>query len=112
MLTSLDWLIIVFAGIILVSLVALALMFLPKSRNLNKAAFLFAAIIGVVLGIINYLTTPILYSGEIFIGWVFAAVSLIAVLIEVLSKNRNKSLASRILVIISVLAGIWNAFVY
>ena len=112
MLTSLDWLIIVFAGIVLVSLIALAIMFLPKNRTLNKAAFMFAAAIGIVLGIINYLTTPALYSGEIFIGWVFAAISFIAILIENLSKNKKKSLIARILVIVSVLAGIWNAFVY
>lgn len=112
MLTSLDLLFIVFIGTIIVGFLALFLMFFPRNKTLNNIAFFFAAALGAVLGIINYLTTPGLYTGEIFIGWIFATVSVLAVLIELLSKNKNKYVISRILVIVSVLAGTWNAFVY
>ena len=112
MFTNLDWLILAFMVISGVSLFALLLMFLIKNQKAKKIAFYFAAVIGMGVSWINALCTPGFYMEEILLGWGFGAMSVIAVFLEILSKSEKKSKIARILVLLSVLLGMWNAFIY
>jgi len=112
MLTNLDWLIIVFMGMTGISLLALLLMYLSKNEKIKKITFYFTAIVGMLISWINALSTPGSYMEEVMLGWGLGAMSVAALLLEICGKNEKKSKIARILVTISVILGMWNAFIY
>lgn len=112
MLTSLDWLVLVFIGTTGISLLAVILMYLLKNEVVKKVCFYFLAIQGMLISWMNAMSTPSIYPLELALGWVLGVVSVSALLLELCSKQEKKSKIARILVTISVVVGIWNTFLY
>lgn len=112
MLTALDGLVLVFMALSAASLLAVCLMFLMKHKIVKKVAFYFLALLGMLVACLNALMTPGTYPGELALGWTLGGLSVAALLLELCSKSDKKEKIARILVAVSVIAGMFNAFVY
>ena len=112
MFTSLDWLVLVFAGMTAISFLAILLMFLLKNETAKKGLFYFLAAQGMLLSWMNAKSTPLSYPTELALGWMLGAVSIAAILLELRGKGEKKSMIARILVTVSVLLGVWNTFIF
>ena len=110
MLNSLDLLIIVFMAMTAISLLAICLMFLVKHPTVKKVSFYFLAIFGMLVAVLNHLMTPFTFPGELAIGWGLGGLSVAALLMTLLSKNEKLRKIAPILVVVSVVFGMLNAF--
>ena len=111
MMNSLDLLIIVFMAMTVVSLLAICLMFLVKHPTVKKIAFYFLALFGMAVAVLNHLMTPFTFPGELAIGWGLGGLSVAALLMSLLGKSEKVTKAAPILVAVSVVAGMLNAFI-
>ena len=110
MMNSLDLLIIVFMAMTAISLLAICLMFLVKHPTVKKVSFFFLAIFGMLVAVLNHLMTPFTFPGELAIGWGLGGLSVAALLMTLLSKNEKLHKIAPILVVVSVVFGMLNAF--
>lgn len=111
MMNSLDLLIIVFMAMSAVSLLAICLMFLVKHPVVKKVSFYFLALQGMLVAWLNAMMTPFTFPGELAIGWGLGALSVAALLMVLLGKNEKLTKIARVLVTVSVVAGMMNAFI-
>lgn len=111
MFTSLDWLVLVFIATTVASLLAICLMFFLKNPTAKKVAFYFLTAQGMLAAWMNAMSTPYSYLSEIIIGWGFGILSIVALLLVLLGKSEFKFKIAQILVTVSVIAGLLNAFV-
>ena len=111
MMNALDYLVIVFMIMTAVSLLAIVLMFLVKHPVAKKVTFYFLALLGMLVAWLNALMTPFTFPGELAIGWGLGALSVAALLMALLGKNEKMTKVARILVAVSVVAGMMNAFI-
>lgn len=112
MITALDALVLVFMGMSALSLLAICLMFLIRKDLVKKICFYFLALDGMAVSVMNALMTPGTFPGELAIGWGLGALSIVALLLQVCGKDEKRFMIARILVTVSVIAGMFNAFVY
>lgn len=110
MMNSLDLLIIVFMILTAVTLLAVCVMFLAKHPAVKKLSFYFLTLEGMGAAVLNSLMTPFDYSGKLALGWGLGGLSVAALLMALLSKNEKLTKAAPILAVISVVAGVVNAF--
>lgn len=112
MLNSLDLLIIVFIGMSVVSVLAVLLLFILKSEKLQKGAFYFLAIWGMAIAWLNVQMQPPTMVGEQLLAWALGGLSVIALLLQLLGKGEKRFTIAKILVAVSVVVGMIDAFMF
>ena len=112
MLNSLDLLVIVFIGMVVFSIIGLALQFIVKNSTLQKVAFYFTAILGVLLAVFKYLCMPHtgLYTGQIVTGFALGLLAIAAVILQLVKKDERSFQIAKTLMVISVIGGMINTF--
>lgn len=104
-------LVITFFAMSIISIAAVALMYLGKNEKLKKGLFYFLGGWGVVVAWCGILITGGYVFSEGLPAMVFGVLSIIALLIQRISKKENKFQIARVLVTISVVAGMINCFI-
>lgn len=110
MMTALDYMVIVFMIMTAVSLLAIVLMFVLKHPLAKKVIFYFLAAQGMLIAWLNALMTPFTYPGELALGWGLGGLSVAALLMALLGKTEKVTKIARVLVAVSVVVGMINAF--
>jgi len=110
MMDSLALLVITFMVMSLVSVVGVILLYAVKNEKFKKGMFYFLAIWGMIIAYCGVLSTPEYMLGEIIISWMLGGLSAVALLIQLCMKNEKRFQIARILVTISVAAGLVNCF--
>ncbi|MBE6665854.1 MAG: hypothetical protein E7603_06530 [Ruminococcaceae bacterium] len=111
MLTSLDWLIIVFMGLAAATLLSVCLMFLLRNKIGKHICFyvvaaltLFVSYIALYIGLSGW------FPGQIFFGALTALASVGAIVLNLISKNNEKGQRiARILATAALIVGFINA---
>lgn len=110
MMNPLDMLVIVFVAMSVISLAGLAIIYISKSEKVQKGLLYFLAVFGMVVAWMNAQMIPSYMTGELVIAWALGALSVVALLIQFCMKSENKFKIARILVTVSVVAGMLDAF--
>jgi len=110
MMDALALLVITFMVMSLVSVVGVILLYAVKNEKFKKGMFYFLAIWGMIIAYCGVLSTPEYMLGEIIISWMLGGLSAVALLIQLCMKNEKRFQIARILVTISVAAGLVNCF--
>lgn len=103
-------LVITFFVMSIISIVAVALIFLAKNEKLKKGLFYFLVVWGVVIAYCGVISTPGYWIEEILVTLGLGALGIVGLLIQLISKKENKFEIARILVAISVVAGMIDCF--
>lgn len=111
MLDPLGALVITFIVMSIVSILGVVLMYLSRNEKLKKAIFYFLAVWGMVIAYCNVLSTPEMWTESIILAWALGALSVVALLIQVCLKKENRFQIARILVTLSVVAGMIDCFI-
>ena len=111
MLTSLDWLLIVFMGILAAALLSLCLMFLLKNKIGKRVCFYVVSILSLLVSYIAlYIGIGGWFPGQIFFGTLTALASVMAIVLDLGSKkNGNSQRIARILAGVALIVGLMNA---
>lgn len=111
MLTSLDWLIIVFMGLAAATLLSVCLMFLLKNKNGKRVCFYIVAALALFVSYIAlYIGLGGWFPGQIFFGALTALTAVGAVVLNLISKNSEKGQRiARILATAALIVGFVNA---
>ena len=113
MMNPLDLLVIVFMAVSAASLLDVCLMFLMKRPAIQNACFYFLGLQGMLVSWMNAkMTPPIGYEGELLLGWGLGAVAIAGLLLHVCGKGEKSRKIARILVALSVVLGMVNAFLW
>ena len=112
MMNPLDLLVIVFVVMCVISLAGLAIIYLSKNEKVRKGLLCFLAIHGIVIAWMNINMLPLYMTEEIFLAGALGALGVIALLVQFCMKSENKFNIARILVTISVVAGMIDAFMF
>jgi len=110
MMDSLALLVIVFMVMSLVSVVGIILLYAVKNEKFKKGMFYFLAIWGMVVAYCGVLSTPGYMLGQVMISWILGGLSVVALLIQICMKNEKRFQIARILVTVSVVAGMIDCF--
>ena len=110
MMDALALLVITFMVMSLVSVVGVILLYATKNEKIKKGMFYFLAIWGMIIAYCGVLSTPDYMLGEIIISWLLGGLSVIALLIQLCTKNEKRFLIAKILVTISVVVGMVDCF--
>lgn len=103
-------LVITFMVMSLVSVVGVILLYAVKNEKFKKGMLYFLAIWGMVIAYCSVLGTPEYMLGPVVVAWLLGGLSVAALLIQVCMKNEKKFQIARILVTISVVAGMIDCF--
>ena len=111
MLTSLDWLVIVFMGLAAAALLSLCLMFLFRNKVGKRVCFyavsalaLFVSYVALHIGLTGW------FPGQIFFGALTAIAAVVAIVLDLIGKNNAKyQQIARILAAVALLVGFANA---
>jgi len=106
----LGLLVITFWIMSIISVAAIALVFLCKNEKLKKGLFYFLAVWGIIVAYCGVLSTPGYMIAEILITIALGALGLIAVLVERFAKKENRFQIARVLASVSVVAGMIDCF--
>ena len=111
MFTSLDLLIIVFMALAAVTLLSLSLMFLIRNKPARKVFFYIASALGLYVSWVGFrIGIGGLFSFQIAIGVLTALMCIGAFVLERISKGNDKMfLAARILSVVALVIGFFNA---
>ena len=110
MMDSLALLVITFMVMSLVSVVGLILIYIVKNEKLKKGMFYFLAIWGMIIAYCSVLSTPDYMLGAVIISWVLGGLSVAALLIQICTRKEKRFQIARVLVTISVVAGMIDCF--
>lgn len=110
LLDPLGALVITFFAMSIISIVAVALLYLSKNDKLKKGLFYFLAVWSVVIAYCGVLSTPGYMMAELLITLGFGALGIVALLIQLISKKEKGFQIARILVTVSVVAGMIGCF--
>ena len=102
-------LVITFFVLSFISIAALVLMYLLKNEKVKKGIFFFAVAWSVIITWCNVLASAF-WIEEIIIALILGALGIVALLYQFIAKKANKFLISRILVTVSVAAGMIDCF--
>lgn len=103
-------LVITFFVMSIISLTALVLIYFLKNEMAKKGLLYFLSVWGIIIAYCGVLSTPGYMTGEILVTLAIGALSIIALLMQKFSKKENKFQIARILVTISVVAGMIDCF--
>lgn len=112
MMNPLDMLVIVFVAMSVISMAGLLIFYLSKSEKVQKGIFYFMAIFGMMIAWLNANMIPPYMTGELILAWGLGALSVIALLVQLCMKSENKFKIAKILVTISVVVGMIDAFMF
>lgn len=110
MLDGLGALVITFMVMSVISVIGVVMLYLGKSEKLKKGTFYFLSVWGMVVAYCNMLSVSLFGTEEILLAGALGILSVIALLIQICSKKENKFQIARILVTISVVAGMIDCF--
>lgn len=110
MMDSLALLVITFMVMSLISVVGVILLYAVKNEKFKKGIFYFLAIWGMIIAYCSVLSTPGYMLGAVIISWLLGGLSVVALLIQLCMKNEKRFQIARILVTISVVAGMIDCF--
>ena len=112
MLTSLDWLIIVFMGLAALALFSLSLMFLIKNQKVKKVFFYIVAVLGIYLSSIAIrIGLGGMFTTQITVGFLTALAGVGAVITQIVCKDNKKGfLIAQMIATASLVIGFINAF--
>ena len=110
MLTSLDWLVIVFMGLTALTLLSLCLMFLLKNKTAKRVFFYIVAVLGLYISSIALrIGLGGWFTAQIFFGILTVIMSVGAIVLELIGKNNEKySKIAHILAAVSLVVGFVN----
>ena len=94
MLTNLDFLIIIFMGLIALGLISLCLMFLARNRKVKKICFYVVAALALYSAYIGIRIGFLLFPGQVAFGVVAAIAAIAAIVIELRYKEKKFTAAS------------------
>lgn len=106
----LGMLVITFIVMSVVSVIGLTLIYLLKNEKVKKGIFYFLCVWGMIITWCSVLATPEYMLGSIFITFGIGAMSVVALLLQICVKKENTFTITRILVTISVIAGMIDCF--
>ena len=113
MLDPLSLLVIVFAVMSAVAVIAIVLLFLMKDEKKKKWVVYVMAMLGMYIAWANAQSSPLPdFLGEAILGWVIGAIGVVGLLLQVCGKTKKQLLAAKILVVVSVVAGIIELFLH
>uniref|UniRef100_UPI004057373B hypothetical protein n=1 Tax=Agathobacter sp. TaxID=2021311 RepID=UPI004057373B len=112
MFDALGALVITFVVMSVISVIGVALLYLAKSEKVKKGMFYFLTVWGMVIAYCNVLGNPPLWVEEIMLAWGLGGLSAVALLVQLCLKKENKFKIARILVTISVAAGMIDCFMF
>ena len=102
-------LVITFFAMSIISIAGIVLLYLSKNEKLKKVLLYFLSVWGIVVAYCGILSSGFFISDALpAIG--FGALGLAGLLVQLISKKENKFRIARILVTISVAAGMVNCF--
>ncbi len=103
-------LVITFFTMSIISIVAVALLYLSKNDKLKKVLLYFLSAWSVVVAYCGVLSTGGFAFSDGLFSIVFGLIGITAPFIQLISKNENRFQIARILVTISVVAGMVDCF--
>jgi len=113
MLNPLGLLVIVFAAMSVMAVIAIILLFLMKDEKKKKWVVYAMAVLGMYIAWANAQSSPLPdYLGEAVLGWAIGALGVVGLLLQVCGKSKKQLLAAKILVVVSVVAGILELFLH
>ena len=111
MITSLDYLVILFLGLAVLSVLSIVMMFAVKNTVVRKVFFYIAAAIGLYTAYAGFITTWPMFANQSYLAIIFGACAIIAVILERTSKYNEKRFSlARVLVTLAVVVGMINSF--
>ncbi|MBR5292055.1 MAG: hypothetical protein IKU32_03970 [Clostridia bacterium] len=111
MYTNLDWLIIAVLFLSVVGTAAVLIMFLSKQERIKSFSLHAAAIIGICAAWAGTRIFWLNYTGQLLIALVLGAMSVAAIVLKHMSKERSGfHTASHVMAALSCIGGILNAF--
>jgi len=113
MLNPLGLLVIVFAVMSVAAVIAIALLFIMKDEKKKKYIVYFMAVLGMYIAWANAQSSPLpQFLDEAIIGWVLGALGVVGLLLQICGRTKKQFLAAKILVVVSVVAGIVELFLH
>ena len=111
MLTSLDWLVIVFMGLAALTLLSLSLMFLIRNNKVKNVFFYIVAALGIYISSIGIRIGLFgMFDVQLIVGILTALVSIGAIVMGAISKGDGKQfLIARIAASAALIVGFFNA---
>ena len=110
MLDPLGALVITFAVMSVISVIGVLMLFLAKNEKVKKGFFYFLAVWGMVVAYCNVLSIPSMWTESILLALGLGALSVVALLVQHCMKNEKRFEYARILVAVSVVAGMIDCF--
>ena len=110
MLDSLAALVIAFMVMSLVSVVGVVLIYLVKNEKVKNGLFYFLTVWGMIIAYCGVRSTPSYMLSQVIITFAIGALSVVALLVQLCMKSEKKFQIARILVTISVVAGMIDCF--
>lgn len=107
----LGMLVITFAVMSVVSVIGIILMYLVKNEKVKRGIFYFLTIWGMIVAWCNVLSIPDMWLGSMLLAWGLGALSVMALLIQLCLKKENKFTIAKVLVTISIIAGMIDCFI-
>jgi len=113
MLNPLGLLLIAFVVMCAAALIAIILLFVMKDEKKKKYIVYIMAVLGMYIAYANAQSSPLpQFLSEAIIGWVFGALSVAGLLLQICGKTKKQLLLAKILVVVSVVAGIVELFLH
>ncbi len=103
-------LVVTFFVMSIISILALVSIYLLKNEQVKKTLLYFLSVWGVIVAYCGVLATPPYMMSEILITVAFGVMAIVALLMYKFSKKENKFQIARVLVSISVVAGMIDCF--
>lgn len=104
-------LVVTFFVMSIISIIAVVLLYWQKHEKGKKGLLYFLSVWGVIISYCGVLSTPDYMTGEILVTLGIGALGIIGLLIQLISKKENKFQIARVLVTISVVAGMIDCFI-
>ena len=110
MLNSLDLLIYVAIGFVVVAILALVLQFISKNPLVQKIGLVGSGALATVLSFCNLESTPLSYSADVAAGFAFALLAIGATVLYFKKAVSKTALIARFLSVIAVAGGLFVTF--
>ncbi|MBR6700266.1 MAG: hypothetical protein IKL72_00890 [Firmicutes bacterium] len=111
MIDPLGALVLTFIVMSVISVIGIILMFLVKNEKVKNGLFYFMTVWGMIVAYCNASGLPENWTGAIALAWGLGAMSVAALLVQLCMKGEKKFLISRLLVTVSVAAGVLDCFI-
>lgn len=106
---TLDLLVITFIVMSVISVLGLAFMYLVRNEKVKKGIFYGLCIWGIIVAWCGFLSTRLL--GTNYLALALGALSIIAFLIQMFLKKEYAFTIAKILITVSIVAGMVNCFI-